>query len=65
MLYFIFSDERLSASELPHGLKLIKDWAYQWKMAFNPDPCIQAVEVILSQKKIKHIHLPLPQWCTS
>ena len=55
MLYFNVSDERLSTSELSLGLKLIKDWAYQWKMGFNPDPNKQAVEIIFSQKKIKPI----------
>ena len=28
----------------------VKNWAYQWKMAFNPDPNKQATEVIFSHK---------------
>ena len=31
--------------------RIIQDWAYQWKMAFNPDPNKQAVVLIFSQKK--------------
>ena len=62
MLNSIVSDGRLSASELNHFLKFIKDWEYQRKIAFNPDPNKQAVEIIFSQKKIKPIHPPL---CTS
>ena len=41
----------ISANELNHDLKLINDWAYQWKMSFNPDVNKQAVEVLFSQKK--------------
>ena len=51
---------------LNHDLKLIKDWAYQWKTAFHTDPNKQAVEIIFSQKKIEPIHSPLCfQSCTS
>ena len=59
MWYSIASDERLSASELIHDLKLIKDLAYRWKMAFNLDPNKQAVVIDSSQKKIKPIHPPI------
>ena len=38
-------------------LKLINDWAYQWKMQFNPDPLKQAQEVIFS-RKLKDINHP-------
>ena len=31
-------------------LKLIGQWAYQWKMLFNPDPTKQAKEVCFSHK---------------
>ena len=40
-------------------LKVITDWAYQWKMQFNPDINKQAVQVIFSQKRTKLIHPPL------
>ena len=29
----------------------IQDWAYQWKMSFNPDRTKQAQEIIFSRKK--------------
>ena len=48
MLYSIVRSEFLSASEVNHDLKLIHDWAYQWRMSFNPDPNKHAVELIFS-----------------
>ena len=36
----------------------ISDWAFQWKMRFNPDPKMQAQEVIFS-RKINKIDYPL------
>ena len=35
---------------LNSDLKSIKNWAYQWKMQFYPDPKKQANEVIFSRK---------------
>ena len=37
----------------------ISNWAFQWKMRFNPDPNKQAQEVIFSRKINKIDHLPL------
>ena len=48
-----------SIIDLNHDLGIIQDWAYQWKMAFNPDLNKQAVDHIFSQKKIKPVHPPL------
>ena len=59
MLYSIVHDEYVSAYELNHDLELIRNWAYQWKMSFNPDPNKQAVELIFSQKKKIPDHPPL------
>ena len=39
-----------SANELNGDLEKISQWAYQWKMQFNPDPNKQANEVIFSRK---------------
>ena len=44
---------------LNSDLKVINDWALQWKMLFNPDPNKQANEVIFSRKKIEQNHHPL------
>ena len=27
-----------AANDLNHGLNLIRQWAYTWRMYFNPDP---------------------------
>ena len=46
----------MSADQLDKDLKKISDWAYKWKMIFNPDLSKQAQEVIFSRKtnKINH-----------
>ena len=31
-----------SANELNNDLKKVSNWAFQWKMSFNPDPSKQA-----------------------
>ena len=46
---FLFSkvlDINKSVTELNTDLEKISQWAYQWKMQFNPDPNKQANEVI-------------------
>ena len=49
-------DITTSANELNNDLKNISDWAFQWKMSFNPDPGKQAQEVIFCRisKKVSH-----------
>ena len=41
-----------SVAELNADLEKINQWAYQWKMQFNPDSNKQANEIIFSQKSI-------------
>ena len=53
------SDVRLLRQILSNDLSVIQNWAYRWKMRFNPDPSKQAKEVIFSSKRIKDHHLPL------
>ena len=55
----VVRDPFLSANDLNHDLHVIQQWAYQWKMEFNPDPTKQATEVLFSCKKYKPIHPPL------
>ena len=45
----------MSADQLDKDLKKVLDWAYKWKMIFNPDLSKQA-QVIFSRKtnKINH-----------
>ena len=39
-----------------HDQELIRQWAYDWRMSFNPDPQKQAVELIFSTKRIEINH---------
>ena len=45
-------DINKSVTELNTDLEEISQWAYQWKMQFNPDPNKQANEIIFSRKLI-------------
>ena len=40
----------MSANNLNDDLNRINNWAFQWKMSFNPDPSKQAQEVLFSCK---------------
>ena len=42
--------------KLVNDLKTVTTWAHEWKMVFNPDISIQAIEVIFSVKKKKPDH---------
>ena len=56
MLFSIVKDPAISADDLNHDLDIIRQWAYQWKMEFNPDPNKQATEVLFSCKKCSSNH---------
>ena len=58
-LFSVIYNEITSANQLNRDLKIISEWAYQWKMQFNPDKNKQTVQVIFSQKKNKSIHSSL------
>ncbi len=45
-----------AANDMNHALDLISQWAYTWKMSFNPDPQKQAVELKFSRKKSEIDH---------
>ena len=49
-LFSIAHDPNATANDLNKDLRKINDWAYQWKMNFNPDPLKQAQEVLFSRK---------------
>ena len=51
-------DVTQSTNELNDDLEKISNWAYQWKMSFNPDKSKQAQEVIFSRKTQRVIHPP-------
>ena len=56
-LFSVVHDTETSAKDLNKDLKIISNWASQWKMNFNPDPAKQAHEVIFS-RKTKEIYDP-------
>ena len=58
-LFSIENSTHSSQSVLNSDLKCINEWAYQWKMHFNPDPKKQANEVIFSRKSDKSIYPPV------
>ena len=47
-------DINKSVTELNTGLEKISQWAYQWKMQFNPDPNKRANEIIFFRKLISN-----------
>ena len=51
-MFSVVYDINISASDS----KLISDWAFQWKMSFNPDSSKQAQEVTLRRKNMKSSH---------
>ena len=58
-LFNVVYDINTSSNKLKNDLKKVTNWAFQWKMSFNPDPSKQAQEVIFSQKSKKEPHLSL------
>ena len=58
-LFSVIHDSVITTSELNGDLARIKQWAFQWKISFNPDPNKQAQEVIFSRKLKKVCHPPL------
>ena len=55
-LFSVVHDSTLSSASLNNDLLKISQWAYQWKMSFNPDVSKQAQEVVFSRKGITTIH---------
>ena len=56
-LFSSVKDPITSAENLNHDLSLISQWAFQWKMSFNPDQNKPAEEIIFSHKR-HHQYLP-------
>ena len=56
-LFSVMIDSLRSSNLLNTDLALIEDWAFQWKMLFNPDPSKQAIEVLFSRRAT---HTPHP-----
>ena len=55
-LFSVVHDINTSASDLNEDLEKIGNWAFKWKMNFNPDPNKQAQEITFSRKKTASLH---------
>ena len=55
-LFSVVNDVNLSQFHQNSDFKKISEWAYQWKISFNPDISKQAKEVIFSRKAVKASH---------
>ena len=58
-LFSVVHNVDTSANEFNNDLFQINKWAFQWKKGFNPDPIIQAQEIIFSRKTKKICHRSL------
>ena len=54
--FSIANDANNCFQNLSNNLCIISNWAYQWKMSFNPDRSKQAQEVIFSRKRLIQPH---------
>ena len=57
--FLVIHDSQTSANILNKHLEMIHNWAFQWKMNFNPDPTKQAQKVIFRRKTKKLPYPPL------
>ena len=55
-IFSTIHDNNSSASNLNSDHQKISEWAFKWKMSFNPDTTKQDQEVVFSQKMIKISH---------
>ena len=52
MLFSIVKNPEISANLLNRDLDVIRMWAHQWKLEFNPDPTKQATEVLFPARNL-------------
>ena len=57
MTLFFFVPNDINLFEFHLNSDFISEWAYQWKISFNPDISKQAHENIFSRKAVKAFHL--------
>ena len=57
-LFTVVYDTHRAAEDLNSDLRSIEDWAFKWRMSFNPDPMKQA-RLIFSRKCTTANHHPL------
>ena len=53
-LFSVVQDSTISAYELNNDMQKISEWAYKWKMSFNPNLNKRAQEVIFSWESPNH-----------
>ena len=58
-IFSVINDTTVPCHNLNSDLLKINNWAYQWKICFNPDPNKQAAEVVSSNKVEHHLHPPI------
>ena len=49
-LFAVVHSIATSSCDLNYDLNRVREWAFQWKMSFNPEPSKQAQEVIFTHK---------------
>ena len=52
-IFSVIFDKGLSGKKLNDDLNRINNWAFEWKLSFNPDPNKQTQEVLSSRKILK------------
>ena len=50
-LFTVAQEPDEAANHMNHDLDLIRQWAQDWRMSFNPNPQKQAAEVLFSRKR--------------
>ena len=55
-LFSVVHDPQLSSDIINSDLSLIKLWAHQWKLSFNPEPSKQAMQLIFFRKRVQLDH---------
>ena len=55
-MFSVTHEVNVSTRELNDDLRKISNWAFHWKMSFNPDVNKQAQEVIFSRKIKINVH---------
>ena len=58
-LFSVAHDITTSSCDLNYDLNRVREWTFQWKMSFNPEPSKQAQEVILTRMLQKKDYPPL------
>ena len=55
-LFSVVYNINTSLGDVNENLEKIGNWAFKWKLNFNPDPNKQAQEIIFSRKKTASLH---------